>query len=79
MTPRRDEAKQLDITLNVPAAMMAAIVSDPRQGWSRFCWETYGRYVGPKTKATIHLNVMEPERPDTHPELLEAVAQEIHH
>ena len=45
-------AKSLHLTVNIPEHMF-----HDRESYRRFCWETYGRYLDDKTKATIIINI----------------------
>lgn len=51
-------------TLNVSVTMserQLQRITEQQGGYSRWCWETYGRYVGEGTKAQIRINITEPQ------------------
>lgn len=49
-------AKTLELTVEIPAAVYAQLTKDDR-AYARFCWETYGRYLGPNTEAKITITL----------------------
>lgn len=45
-------AKSLDITFNIPRYAW-----DDHTDKNRLMWELFGRYIGPRTKAKVTINV----------------------
>jgi len=48
-------AKSLKLTINLSSKQFEKIKT--AQGYARFCWETYGRYLSSDTKAEININI----------------------
>lgn len=53
--------KSISIDIKLPADLLQYMAHDP-QGWARFCWETYGRYVDnprhPASKVSVKLSAI---------------------
>ncbi len=49
-------AKKLDLQINMPRNEWTRLMRDPK-AYARFCWESYGRFLGPETEASVVVNV----------------------
>ena len=52
--------KTLNVSVTMSERQLQHICAG-QGGYNRFCWETFGRYVGEGTKAKIKINITEAE------------------
>lgn len=54
-------AATFELAVEIPAGAYAQLTKDDR-AWARFCWETYGRYLGANTEAKVTITVKDTGR-----------------